>query len=368
MNFAFNDAVSSLSGSQLSCPNGCGLCDQHQSAPIMVNIDLTNRCNLRCPICFANASARGEVVEFSLEQIRKMLDTICSVSEVQPSCLQYSGGEPTIHPNFIPALQEAQKRSFIQIQAASNGIEFARHPQLAYQAGAAGLNIVYLQFDGLDDRIYRQTRGQPMLDIKLQALENLHQAGIRTVLVPSIVKGINDKHLGQILRFAIANVEKLAGISWQPVSFTGRIDYQQRLAQRFTLADLARELEEQTGLVKMYRDWYPFGFVDPFSRLIEAVGGVPQVAMTCSPGCGLTTYLVIDRENKNDVKTIPSAPTTAAPATAIEWKRDLPFLLPGITSRETIPSCLPEHHHHLLLRAADCTIIIILFYAGFWRL
>jgi len=95
------------------------------------------------------------------------------------------------------------------------------------------------------------------------------------------------------------------------------------------------------------------------------VGGVPQVAMTCSPGCGLTTYLVIDRENKNDVKTIPSAPTTAAPATAIEWKRDLPFLLPGITSRETIPSCLPEHHHHLLLRAADCTIIIILFYAGF---
>jgi uncharacterized radical SAM superfamily Fe-S cluster-containing enzyme len=283
-----------IKGKQAACPNGCGVCSEHLSQPLMMNIDLTNRCNLNCPFCFANAKRRGELVELSIEQIRKMLDTACSVDIVQPSCFQFTGGEPTIHPQFIEALAEAKKRKFTQVQVATNGIRFAEDPELAVQAGQAGLNVAYLQFDGLDDKVYMKTRGRALLDIKLRAIDNLYRASVRTVLVPTVVKGVNDDQIGEIIRFAVKNVHKIIGISWQPVSFTGRIDYNQRLAQRFTIADLAREIEEQTGWVDMYRDWYPFGFADPFSRLLELVRGKRQMGIGCSPNCGVSTYLIVD--------------------------------------------------------------------------
>jgi uncharacterized radical SAM superfamily Fe-S cluster-containing enzyme len=281
------------------CPEGCGLCANHLSGPIMVNIDLTNRCNLRCPICFANAGARGQVVELSLDQVRRLLDLAGGTQECPPLCLQYSGGEPTVHPQFLEMVKEASRRGFAQIQIATNGLKFAHDPEFAARAGQAGLNAAYLQFDGLTDAVYEQTRGRPLLDVKQAALENLYGAGIRTILVPTIIKGINDDQVGAITRFAIDYSEKISGISWQPVAFTGRLDHQQRLAQRFTVADLAREMEGQTGFVRMYRDWYPFCFVDPFARLLEAVQDQgPNVAMSCHPACGAATFLIIDSQTR----------------------------------------------------------------------
>jgi len=283
-----------LKGKQAPCPNGCGICSEHRSPPIMVSIDLTNRCNLNCPICFANANVRGEIVELTIDQVCQMLDSACNTDMVQPACLQYGGGEPTIHPQFLEALREANKRKFAQIQIATNGIKFAQDSALAAQASEAGLNIAYMQFDGMDDEVYRKTRGCNLVDIKLRAIDNLYQAGIRTVLVPTIVKGLNDNQIGKITNFAINNIDKITGISWQPVAFTGRINHHSRLAQRFTLADLAREIERQTGFAQMYRDWYPFCAADPFTRLIEAVEHTPQTALSCSPICGVATYLIVD--------------------------------------------------------------------------
>lgn len=282
---------------QETCPNGCGVCSEHLSQPLMMNIDLTNRCNLNCPFCFANANKRGEVVELGIEQVRKMIETACSVDTVQPSCFQFTGGEPTVHPQFIEALEEAKKRNFSQVQVATNGIRFAEDADLAAQAGQAGMNVAYLQFDGLDDKVYMKTRGRPLLDIKLKAIDNLYRASVRTVLVPTIVKGINDDQIGDLVCFAVKNIDKIIGISWQPVSFTGRFDYQQRFAQRFTMADLAREIAEQTGWVDVYRDWYPFGFVDPFTRLMELVEGKRHMGIGCSPHCGAATYLIVDPVN-----------------------------------------------------------------------
>jgi uncharacterized radical SAM superfamily Fe-S cluster-containing enzyme len=291
-----------LEGEQKSCPNGCGICRRHRSSPLMANIDLTNRCNLNCPVCFANANARGRVLELSKEQICDMLDTACNANEVQPLCFQYTGGEPTIHPDFLWALAEAKKRGFAQIQAATNGIKFAEDAEFAIQASEAGLNDAYLQFDGVDDKVYRKSRGRDLTELKLKAIENFHKAKIRVVLVPTIIKGVNDDQIGAILRFAIDNIEKIAGISWQPVAFTGRIAYERRLEQRFTLADLARQIEDQTGLVDKYRDWYPFCSVDPFNKLIEAISGEVQITMSCSPLCGVGTYLIVD---SRDGKTVP---------------------------------------------------------------
>jgi len=279
------------------CPNGCGICPEHRSSPIMINVDLTNRCNLNCPICFANSNKRREVVELSMDQLRHMLDASCSLDEVQPACLQYTGGEPTVHPRFLEALREGKKRNFAQIQVATNGLAFANNPQFAYQASEAGLNIAYLQFDGIDDEIYKKTRGRPLFEKKIEAIDNLYAAGIRSVLVPTVVKGVNDHQIGDIIRFAIDNIEKITGISWQPIAFTGRFDYQQRLAQRYTIADLARDIHEQTGLMDMYRDWYPFGFADPFSRLLEAVRKKKQTRLGCSPTCGAASYLIVNQDN-----------------------------------------------------------------------
>jgi 7,8-dihydro-6-hydroxymethylpterin dimethyltransferase len=285
-----------VGGHTASCPQGCGLCREHQAGPIMMNIDLTNRCNLRCPICFANAGTRGEVLELDLDQVRRLLDLACEVDDVQPSCLQFTGGEPTVHPEFLSALEEARQRGFPQVQIATNGLKFAQSREFAMQASEAGLNVAYLQFDGLSDDIYRKTRGRPLLEIKLAAMDNLYAAGIRIVLVPTIVKGINTHQIGAIARFAVENTDRISGVSWQPVAFTGRLNYEERLARRFTVADLAREIQRQSGLVDMYRDWYPYGFVDPFSRFLEATEKKPNVVLGCNPICGAGTYLIVDSQ------------------------------------------------------------------------
>ncbi len=294
-----------LKGKQAACPNGCGVCSEHLSPPMMVNIDLTNRCNLNCPVCFANASATGKVIELDIEQVRTMLDAACSTDKVKPVCFQYTGGEPTIHPDFLEALRAAKEHNFTQIQVATNGITFARDVGFAAQASEAGLNVAYLQFDGLDDQVYLQTRGRALLDVKIKAIKNLYSAGIRTVLVPTIVRGVNDNQIGAITRFAIENINEIIGISWQPVAFTGRIDYKQRLARRFTLSDLAFEVQRQTGLVDMYRDWYPFCFAGPFAQLLEEITGEPQLTLSCNPTCGVVTYLVVSNDRK-EILPIPA--------------------------------------------------------------
>jgi uncharacterized radical SAM superfamily Fe-S cluster-containing enzyme len=288
-------------GETRPCPQGCGLCAHHLSGPIMVNIDLTNRCNLHCPFCFANAGVRGQVAELSVDQVRRLLDLAGGAQDCPAVCLQYSGGEPTIHPQFLDLVREAGRRGFAQVQIATNGLTFAGEPEFAAQAGAAGLNTAYLQFDDLTEEVYEKTRGQPLLDVKLAALENLYAAKIRTILVPTLIRGINEDQVGAITRFAIENSEKISGISWQPVAFTGRLDHRQRLAQRFTIADLAREMERQVGVIQMYRDWYPFSFVDPFVRLMEAFQGGRNVTMSCHPACGAATYVILDSATRQAV-------------------------------------------------------------------
>jgi uncharacterized radical SAM superfamily Fe-S cluster-containing enzyme len=267
----------------------------------MVNIDLTNRCNLRCPICFANADVTGYVYEVTRPQVRQMLHEVVRRSHALPPCIQFSGGEPTVHPEFLQILADAHEFRFAQIQAASNGIRFAREPDFARACAQAGLNVVYLQFDGLDDDVYRKTRGARLAELKLQAIENIYEAGMRTCLVPTIVKGLNDDQVGPLLQFAVEHVAQITAISWQPVSFTGRIDESQRLRQRFTLADLARCIDEQTGLVDMRRDWYPYSFVEPFCRLVEAVTREPAVYTSCHGHCGMATYLVVNPRTRQVV-------------------------------------------------------------------
>ncbi len=287
------------------CPNECGLCEQHLSSPAMVNIDLTNRCNMNCPICFANSNATGRMCEVSLEQLDKMLADAMDIRPHPPSCLQLVGGEPTIHKDFLKAVRRAKSAGFTQVQIATNGVLFAQDMEFTQATSEAGADVVYLQFDGLSDDVYRKIRGRPLVEMKLKAIENIGKTNMRIVLVPTIAKGLNDDQLGEITHLAISNTDVISGISWQPVAITGRIDESKRREMRFTTSDLARGLQEQCGFPDMYRDWYPFSVVMPFIRLMEITTGQAQMRTSCHPDCGCVTYLVVDKQN-NSATALPA--------------------------------------------------------------
>ncbi len=264
---------------------------------MMLNIDLTNRCNLHCPICFANSDASGYLYELDFEQARSLIASVAA-DKPRPACLQFSGGEPTLHPVFIRLLREAKKGGFSQLQAASNGLRFAREPDFARAASDAGLNVIYLQFDGVTEEVYQRTRSRPLLDLKMKALENIYNAGMRTCLVPTIVKGFNDDQIGAITRFAVDNSMQIIGISWQPVSFTGRCTRSERNNQRFTLADLAHATQDQTGSIIRCEDWFPYRAVEPFCHLAEAIFREPTLHTSCHDHCGMATYLVVNSKTR----------------------------------------------------------------------
>jgi uncharacterized radical SAM superfamily Fe-S cluster-containing enzyme len=283
------------------CPHGCGLCAGHLSPASMTNLDLTNRCNLRCPFCFANANAQPYVYEPDLEQIKAMLDRTLAMGEHRMQAIQFSGGEPTLSPHFLAACREVKTRGIKMIQVATNGIRFAQEEGFAEKAAESGLNAAYLQFDGVTDEVYQVTRGvKGLWELKLKAMEAFRRTGIRVTLVPTMIKGVNDHQIGDILRYAIANLDVVVGIAPQPVAFTGRIDQSERLARRYTSTDVAVDIERQTGLLKAERDWFPFSVTVPFARVVENVLGRDEngfLPMMCSshPGCGVSSYLLVNQ-------------------------------------------------------------------------
>jgi len=282
------------------CPDDCGLCSMHTSHTVLSNVDLTNRCNLTCPVCFANANAAGYLYEPSFEQITGMLEGLRAQRPVPNRVVQFSGGEPTLYPRFMDVLRKATELGFTHIQAATNGISFA-NLEFAQAAKEAGLHTLYLQFDGLNDDIYLRTRGQRLMETKLAAIENCRKAGLKIVFVPTIVKGVNDHQLGDMIRFAIDNIDCVSGFSFQPVAFTGRINRRDLEAKRFTQSDLAHCIADQTGITDTYNDWFPLSCTSPFSKLLSALQNFQRPNLTSHPHCAMGTYLYVDPVSKKAV-------------------------------------------------------------------
>jgi uncharacterized radical SAM superfamily Fe-S cluster-containing enzyme len=281
------------------CPNECGLCQLHLTHTCLTMLDLTNRCNLKCPICFANANAAGYVYEPSFDEIVKMLQTVRDERPVPSPTIQFSGGEPTIYPKFIEVIAKAKEMGFPQIMAATNGIKFAKDPEFLKAAVQAGMNTIYLQFDGLREDIYMASRGAPLLETKLKVVENVRkiERPPSIVLVPTVVKNMNDDHVGDIVKFALKNVDVVRGINFQPVAFTGRIDQEERSKHRYTLPDLIKDLEIQTDGQITRDDFYPVPSVAPISTVISALLEQSKVTLTAHPHCGMATYVFVKDEN-----------------------------------------------------------------------
>ncbi|HKZ63471.1 MAG TPA: radical SAM protein [Thermoplasmata archaeon] len=279
------------------CPYECGLCNLHYSNTALCNIDLTNRCNLKCPICFANANAAGYVFEPTYEQIVYEFAVLRAQRPIPVAAIQFAGGEPTIYPQFHEVVRAAKEMGFAQIQVATNGIKFATEEGFLERSMEAGLHTIYLQFDGLKEENYIKARGRPLMDVKLRVIEKVRQMppGKRPsiVLVPTMVNSFNDDQAGEILNFAIKNSDVIKGVNYQPVSLTGRIPDEDRRKLRYTLADLAYDLEQQTGYLGR-DDWYPVPFVAPISELVSALTGTAKPAFTSHPACGLASYLFLE--------------------------------------------------------------------------
>ncbi len=139
---------------KLGCPYDCGLCPEHETPTVLANIDITNRCNLRCPICFANAAQSGYVFEPTMDEIRSMMENLRSNKPFPCPAIQFSGGEPTVREELPEIIRMAREVGFPQVQVASNGVKLAKDPSYAAELKAAGLSTVYLQFDGVKERPY----------------------------------------------------------------------------------------------------------------------------------------------------------------------------------------------------------------------
>jgi uncharacterized radical SAM superfamily Fe-S cluster-containing enzyme len=282
------------------CPSECGICDQHYSHTALANVDLTNRCNLKCPICFANANAAGYVFEPSYEEVVKMLTLLRAEKPVPTHAVQFSGGEPTLHPRFIDIIKKAKELGFSQVQVATNGIKLARNPDYAQSLVDAGMHTVYLQFDGVKAENYISCRGKPLLETKIRAIEYNRRTkprALSTVLVPTIVNTINDDQVGSILDFALKNSDVVKGINYQPVAFTGRISREERDRQRFTLTDLVDRLVAHAPYLSR-DDFYPVPTVAPISYLSGVIAGSAKLTFTCHSHCGIAAYLFIQEDGK----------------------------------------------------------------------
>src|SRR4030088_3228941 len=234
----------------------------------VLTVDLTNRCNMMCDPCFMDANQVGFVHELSMDDIKEILDNAISIKPRRQMSVQFSGGEPTISPHFIEAIRYSRKVGYNSVQAATNGIEFAKSLEFCHQAAEAGLRYVYFQFDGIGNDANSHRQVGNLFDVKLRAINNLHEAGVEIVLVTTLVNGINNDQVGSIIRFALDNPKKIAFLSFQPVSFTGRdeaITAERRLQQRYTLSHLAHDGRNQAGITEPTRDWFPLSLMGAFA-------------------------------------------------------------------------------------------------------
>ncbi|HMK28113.1 MAG TPA: radical SAM protein [Terriglobales bacterium] len=271
----------------------------------VLTIDLTNRCNMMCDPCFMDANQVGFVHELSWEEIKTLLDNAITIKPKRQMSVQFSGGEPTLSPYFLDAVRYARKVGYTSVQAATNGIEFAKSVEFCQQAAEAGLRYVYLQFDGIGNTANSHRKVGNLFDVKLRAIENLYKAGVDIVPVVTIVNGINNEQVGRIIQFALDNPRVISLISFQPVSFTGRdeeVTDERRAAQRYTLSHLAHDTKKQTGLGEPTRDWFPISFMSTFTDWADLVHGPQadwgQLSCGCHPNCGVGFAIMVDKETK----------------------------------------------------------------------
>ena len=280
------------------CPFNCGLCPRHKNQTALANLVVTNRCDLSCWYCFFYAEKMGYVYEPTLEQIRMMIRQYAKEGVVMS--VQITGGEPTLRPDLPEIIKLLKEEGVRHIQLNTHGITFARlwfekEPEEAVKYARtlreAGLNTVYMSFDGVTPRSNPKNHWEVPY-----TLEVFRRAGVTSVvLVPTVIKGINTDELGAIIKFAAKHIDVVRGVNYQPVSLTGRMRREERLRYRVTIADVLKLIEEQTDGQIPADAWFPIPVAAKFAYFIEALSGELKICMGNHPACGSATYVFVER-------------------------------------------------------------------------
>jgi len=280
------------------CPFDCGICPQHKTSTILGIIDVTNRCNMACPVCFAYAGASNYVYEPSFEQIVDMIKLLRNNSPWACNALQFSGGEPTIRNDLPDLIKEAKKAGISHIEVNTNGLRIAEDIEYFKKLLDAGLSTLYLQFDGLREEIYKATRARTSLvPVKQKVIDNARKIGLDSiVLVVTLAKGVNDKDLGSIIDYAVENHDVVRCVNIQPVSMAGRLQKDEMRKMRITIPDTMMEIEAQTGGSVSRWDWRPVDWPVPMTKGMGVIKGKVYPDFTMHPMCGAATFLVVDKD------------------------------------------------------------------------
>ena len=242
------------------CPYDCGLCTEHEQHTCVGLVEITSSCNLACPMCYAHSGPGGKHLSF--DECAAAIDRLVAV-EGRPEVLQLSGGEPTIHPDFIRVLRYGCEQPIDLVMINTNGIRFAHDEDFLCRVAEYKHRLeIYFQFDGFNDDCYRTLRGEPLLDIKLRALDNLGRHGIRTTLVTTLQPDVNEHQIGPIVRFGLER-PWITGISFQPATYSGRFVLPEQLERRITFPDVVEHIVAQTDGLFCTADFMPLPCAHP---------------------------------------------------------------------------------------------------------
>ncbi|MCS7124300.1 MAG: radical SAM protein [Candidatus Bathyarchaeota archaeon] len=277
------------------CPFSCGLCNNHLSQTVIAVIDLTKRCDLDCSVCFASFPEHETEYEPSKNEILKMLEFLSHLNPKPPAVL-FSGGEPLLREDLAEIIRFAHKLGFLTILA-TNGLRIAKSPSLAAKLKESGLNIVYLQFDSLKDEVYKELRGRALLKEKLKVIEVCRQYDIEVILVPTLINGINNGEIGDIIRFAAENSHIVRGLVFQPIAFTGKAA-NSHLINAWTDSAFAEEVEKQTLNEIRAEDFFPVSIMAPPITVMRKFMKKPWPLFSCSPHCGVVNWIYVSKNGR----------------------------------------------------------------------
>lgn len=243
------------------CPHDCGICADHQQQSCCVLLEVTSRCNIACPFCFASAEREG--TDVPMETISQWLDTLMQRAGGRVH-IQLSGGEPTVRDDLPEIIGLVRSKGFTFVQLNTNGVRLSKEPDYVRALADAGLDCVFLQFDGVSDTVHKALRGAKLARVKEEAIAACEKARVGVVLVPTLVPGINTDQIGAIVDYAKAHMPTVRAVHFQPVSYFGRTPEPPRPETRFTLPEVMDALiaHEKGGI--MLEDFHPGSAENPF--------------------------------------------------------------------------------------------------------
>ncbi|MHA2191520.1 MAG: radical SAM protein, partial [Candidatus Thorarchaeota archaeon] len=242
------------------CPDDCGICPNHKQHTCVGVMEITGECNLKCNICFS-AAPSGRHIPF--DQITNMIDSYISY-ESEPELLQLSGGEPTLHPDIIEIVKYAKRLGILDVAVSTNGLRLL---DIDFAMELAKTDpVIYLQFDTFDSEVSKMIRGRDLVEEKKRAVEVCNELGMTTVLVPTLIAGVNVKEIGSLVRYALTQ-KKVFGVNFQPIARTGRVGAPDIASP--SIPEVLHEIETQTNSMLEVSDFRPIPCPHPHCTAIS---------------------------------------------------------------------------------------------------